>query len=159
VCGSRLDGRHSQAGARKDSSLAARGQPGCRCSVGEGYRTPVTVLAFRQPATGHGRAAAPGTFQQPATTTAAPDDSGPSITALAAKYGVSHTTMAKALRRMAEDGLVKIVPQWDVSGLISRRPASPETGGARRGLLTQSWHEMDATGFHQAHPPYMPDPC
>jgi len=36
----------------------------------------------------------------------------PSIASLAAHYGVSRATVAKALRRMADDGLVEIVPQW-----------------------------------------------
>ena len=36
----------------------------------------------------------------------------PSIALLAEQYGVSRATVAKALRRMADDGLVEIVPQW-----------------------------------------------
>jgi GntR family transcriptional regulator len=36
----------------------------------------------------------------------------PSIATLAGEYGVSRATVAKALRRMADDGLVEIVPQW-----------------------------------------------
>ena len=36
----------------------------------------------------------------------------PSIASLAAQYGVSRATVAKALRRMADDGLVEVVPQW-----------------------------------------------
>jgi len=36
----------------------------------------------------------------------------PSIASLADHYGVSRATVAKALRRMADDGLVEIVPQW-----------------------------------------------
>ena len=36
----------------------------------------------------------------------------PSIASLAEHYGVSRATVAKALRRMAEDGLVEVVPQW-----------------------------------------------
>ena len=36
----------------------------------------------------------------------------PAMTALAEHYGVSRSTVAKALRRMADDGLVEIVPQW-----------------------------------------------
>jgi len=36
----------------------------------------------------------------------------PSIASLAEYYDVSRATVAKALRRMADDGLVEIVPQW-----------------------------------------------
>jgi GntR family transcriptional regulator len=36
----------------------------------------------------------------------------PSIASLAEQYGVSRATVAKALRRMAVDGLVEVVPQW-----------------------------------------------
>jgi GntR family transcriptional regulator len=36
----------------------------------------------------------------------------PSIASLAAHYDVSRATVAKALRRLADDGLVEIVPQW-----------------------------------------------
>ena len=36
----------------------------------------------------------------------------PSIASLAENYGVSRATVAKALRRMADDGLVEVVPQW-----------------------------------------------
>ena len=36
----------------------------------------------------------------------------PSIASLADHYGVSRATVAKALRRMADDGLVEVVPQW-----------------------------------------------
>lgn len=36
----------------------------------------------------------------------------PAMAALAAEYGVSRASVAKALRRMADDGLVEIVPQW-----------------------------------------------
>ena len=36
----------------------------------------------------------------------------PSIASLAERYGVSRATVAKALRRMADDGLVEVVPQW-----------------------------------------------
>ena len=39
----------------------------------------------------------------------------PSIASLAAQYGVSRATVAKALRRMADDGLVEVVPQWGTS--------------------------------------------
>ncbi len=36
----------------------------------------------------------------------------PSIASLAVHYDVSRATVAKALRRLADDGLVEIVPQW-----------------------------------------------
>jgi GntR family transcriptional regulator len=36
----------------------------------------------------------------------------PSIATLAESYGTSRATVAKALRRLADDGLVEIVPQW-----------------------------------------------
>jgi DNA-binding GntR family transcriptional regulator len=36
----------------------------------------------------------------------------PAIASFAEHYGVSRATVAKALRRMADDGLVEIVPQW-----------------------------------------------
>lgn len=36
----------------------------------------------------------------------------PSIAALADAYSVSRATVAKALRRLADDGLVEVVPQW-----------------------------------------------
>lgn len=39
-------------------------------------------------------------------------DALPSIANLAGSYGTSRATVAKALRRLADDGLVEIVPQW-----------------------------------------------
>jgi GntR family transcriptional regulator len=36
----------------------------------------------------------------------------PSIAALAEHYVTSRATVAKAMRRLADDGLVEIVPQW-----------------------------------------------
>jgi DNA-binding GntR family transcriptional regulator len=36
----------------------------------------------------------------------------PSVAALAQHYSTSRATVAKALRRIADDGLVEIVPQW-----------------------------------------------
>ncbi len=36
----------------------------------------------------------------------------PSIASLAGHYDVSRATVAKALRRLADDGLVEIVSQW-----------------------------------------------
>jgi DNA-binding GntR family transcriptional regulator len=39
-------------------------------------------------------------------------DALPAIAALAEHYGVSRATVAKAMRRLADDGLVEVVPQW-----------------------------------------------
>ena len=39
-------------------------------------------------------------------------DALPSIAALAEHYGTSRATVAKAMRGLADDGLVEIVPQW-----------------------------------------------
>ena len=39
-------------------------------------------------------------------------DALPSIANLADAYGTSRATVAKAMRRLADDGLVEIVPQW-----------------------------------------------
>ncbi len=42
-------------------------------------------------------------------------DSGqalPSVASLAEHYSTSRATVAKALRRLADDGLIEIVPQW-----------------------------------------------
>ena len=36
----------------------------------------------------------------------------PSVIALAAHYGVSRSTVSKAVHRLAEAGLVEVVPQW-----------------------------------------------
>jgi DNA-binding GntR family transcriptional regulator len=36
----------------------------------------------------------------------------PAIASLAEHYGVSRATVAKALKRLAQDGLVEVVPQW-----------------------------------------------
>jgi DNA-binding GntR family transcriptional regulator len=36
----------------------------------------------------------------------------PSVADLASHYGVARATVAKAMRRIADDGLVEIVPQW-----------------------------------------------
>jgi DNA-binding GntR family transcriptional regulator len=36
----------------------------------------------------------------------------PAIASLAEHYSVSRATVAKAMRRLADDGLVEIVPQW-----------------------------------------------
>jgi DNA-binding GntR family transcriptional regulator len=36
----------------------------------------------------------------------------PSIAALAGQYATSRASVAKALRRLADDGLVEVVPQW-----------------------------------------------
>ena len=37
----------------------------------------------------------------------------PAVADLAAHYGVARNTVTKALRRLADDGLVEIVPRWD----------------------------------------------
>jgi GntR family transcriptional regulator len=42
----------------------------------------------------------------------APGDALPSVAALAEHYGVSRASVAKALRRLAEGGLVEVVPSW-----------------------------------------------
>ena len=36
----------------------------------------------------------------------------PSVAALAAEYGTSRASVAKALHRLADAGLVDVVPQW-----------------------------------------------
>jgi DNA-binding GntR family transcriptional regulator len=36
----------------------------------------------------------------------------PAVAALAEHYEVSRATVSKALRKLADDGLVEIVPQW-----------------------------------------------
>jgi DNA-binding GntR family transcriptional regulator len=36
----------------------------------------------------------------------------PAVAELAQHYGVARNTVMKALRRLAEDGLVEIVPNW-----------------------------------------------
>ena len=36
----------------------------------------------------------------------------PSVAALAESYGVSRATVARALRQLESDGLVRIVPRW-----------------------------------------------
>jgi len=36
----------------------------------------------------------------------------PSVAAFAAEYGVSRSAVASALRRIADDGLIEVVPQW-----------------------------------------------
>jgi len=36
----------------------------------------------------------------------------PSVATLAGQYRTSRATVAKAMRRLADDGLVEIVPQW-----------------------------------------------
>jgi len=44
----------------------------------------------------------------------APGAALPSIAALAAHYGVSRATVAKAVHRLAGAGLLEVVPQWGV---------------------------------------------
>ena len=36
----------------------------------------------------------------------------PTVAALAGQYGVARGTVARALRALADDGLVRIVPRW-----------------------------------------------
>ena len=42
----------------------------------------------------------------------APGERLPPVAGLAAHYQVARNTITKALRRLAEDGLVEIVPNW-----------------------------------------------
>ena len=44
-----------------------------------------------------------------------PGEALPSVAVLAAHYGVARGTVAKALRRLADSGLVRIVPAWESS--------------------------------------------
>ena len=41
-----------------------------------------------------------------------PGERLPAVADLAAHYGVARNTVTKALRRLADDGLVEIVPSW-----------------------------------------------
>ena len=41
-----------------------------------------------------------------------PGERLPSVADLARHYGVARNTVIKALRRLAEDGLIEIVPNW-----------------------------------------------
>lgn len=41
-----------------------------------------------------------------------PGERLPAVAALAEHYGVARNTILKALRRLAEDGLVEVVPNW-----------------------------------------------
>jgi DNA-binding GntR family transcriptional regulator len=41
-----------------------------------------------------------------------PGERMPAVAELAQHYGVARNTIAKALRRLADDGLVEIVPNW-----------------------------------------------
>lgn len=36
----------------------------------------------------------------------------PPVSVLASDYGVSRNTVGKALRKLADDGLIEIVPSW-----------------------------------------------
>jgi GntR family transcriptional regulator len=38
----------------------------------------------------------------------------PPVSALADEYGTSGATVAKVLRKLADDGLVEVVPRWGV---------------------------------------------
>lgn len=40
------------------------------------------------------------------------DEAMPAVAALAAQYGVSRTSVSRALRTLADEGLVRIVPRW-----------------------------------------------
>jgi len=42
----------------------------------------------------------------------APDEALPSVAALAAEYGVARSSVARALRLLADDGLVTVRPRW-----------------------------------------------
>jgi DNA-binding GntR family transcriptional regulator len=42
----------------------------------------------------------------------APGERLPAVADLAAHYGVARNTVIKALRRLADDGLIEIVPNW-----------------------------------------------
>ena len=41
-----------------------------------------------------------------------PGERMPAVAELAQHYGVARNTVIKALRRLAEDGLIEIVPNW-----------------------------------------------
>jgi DNA-binding GntR family transcriptional regulator len=43
---------------------------------------------------------------------AAPGERLPPVAELAAHYQVARNTITKALRRLADDGLIEIVPNW-----------------------------------------------
>ena len=56
----------------------------------------------------------------------------PSIALLAEHYGVSRATVATALHRVANDGLVEVVPQWGTF-----RTQKHWTGKSQAGTLLQ----------------------
>jgi Bacterial regulatory proteins, gntR family len=51
------------------------------------------------------------------------------VAELAQHYGVARNTIIKALRRMADEGLDEIVPNWERSWR-GTRSADRDTGGA-----------------------------
>lgn len=55
-----------------------------------------------------------------------PDERLPSVAALADEYGVSRSSVAAALRRIADDGLITIVPQWGT--FLAGGPEHPRNG-------------------------------
>ncbi len=42
----------------------------------------------------------------------APGDALPTVAALSAEYGVARATVARALRTLETDGLVRVIPRW-----------------------------------------------
>lgn len=58
-----------------------------------------------------------------------PGERLPAVAELAQHYGVARNTVIKALRRLAEDGPVGIVPNWEPSGR-GNRSAGRDTSGA-----------------------------
>ena len=55
-----------------------------------------------------------------------PDERLPSVAALADEYGVSRSSVAAALRRIADDGLIAIVPRWGT--FLAGGPEHPRNG-------------------------------
>jgi len=41
-----------------------------------------------------------------------PDQALPSVAVLAAEYGASRATVARVLRKLEADGLVRVIPRW-----------------------------------------------
>ncbi|MGO9727606.1 MAG: winged helix-turn-helix domain-containing protein [Streptosporangiaceae bacterium] len=52
----------------------------------------------------------------------APGQRLPAVAELAQEYGVARNTIMKALRRLSDDGLIEIVPNW---GTFRKLPAGP----------------------------------
>jgi DNA-binding GntR family transcriptional regulator len=44
----------------------------------------------------------------------APEEALPSVAKLAGSYGVSRTVVARAIRHLESEGLVRVVPRWGV---------------------------------------------